>query len=178
MTKRTAKELWDALDEATLDAEMEDALASPEDPREALAKAGYDLAQVDAEADAFFAALRPTPATAPATAPAPAPAPTGKPALAPRRLVRAVFTSVSLALAAGVGLVVWQGRPEIVGSPPPQTPQERANTLRVFAQDACEAHRWKPCLDYLDKARALDPAGDEAPAVQELRRTATKAPGP
>jgi hypothetical protein len=56
MTKRTAKELWDALDEATLDAEIESELAmTPEERRRALVKAGYDLDEVHAQADAFFA---------------------------------------------------------------------------------------------------------------------------
>jgi ATP-dependent RNA circularization protein (DNA/RNA ligase family) len=58
MTRRTAKELWDALGEATLDAAMESVIAMTPDEREAeQVKAGVDLDEVHAEADAFFEKL-------------------------------------------------------------------------------------------------------------------------
>ncbi len=36
------------------------------------------------------------------------------------------------------------------------------------------ARQWDTCLAYLDSARALDPAGDEAPRVKKARETAIK----
>ncbi len=74
MTKRTASELWDALDEATIDAELESALEkTPEENRRELVEAGFDLDTVHAEADAFFASLpaeaRPAPAASSTEAP-------------------------------------------------------------------------------------------------------------
>jgi hypothetical protein len=188
MTKRTDKELWDALDEATLDAELESALAkTPEDHRKSLEEAGYDLAKVDAEADAFFASLKATSkAETPAVAtnavdapaaPVPAPAPVANIADVPARRKRArpmVVIPVVLALAAGMALTVQMALPpEPVGSAPPETPVEHARTLRLFAQDACEQQHWRVCLGRLDQARVLDPTGDEAADVQSLRHKAT-----
>lgn len=65
MTKKTAKDLWDALQEAGDEAELEEALAlTPEERRRELVEAGYDLDKIHANADAFFAA---NPAVAAAT---------------------------------------------------------------------------------------------------------------
>jgi hypothetical protein len=59
MAKLTDKQLWDALDKVTLEAEIESILAkTPEDIRADLVAAGYDIAELDAEADAFFASLQ------------------------------------------------------------------------------------------------------------------------
>jgi hypothetical protein len=74
MTKRTDAELWAALDEATLDAELDDeSELTPEEREQALTKkGGYDIDELNAEADAFFASL-PAPASAPASVPLPTP---------------------------------------------------------------------------------------------------------
>jgi hypothetical protein len=37
---------------------------------------------------------------------------------------------------------------------------------------ACSEQRWQSCLDSLDEAKKLDPAGDESPAVKGLREKA------
>lgn len=55
------------------------------------------------------------------------------------------------------------------------TPEERAAELRHDALEKCEAGRWQDCIDGLDAARRLDPAGDTAPAVQAERRAAEDA---
>ncbi len=74
MTKRTASELWDALDEATVDAEIEAALEkTPEENRRELIEAGFDLDKVHAQADAFFTSLPAQAPSAPASPPAEAP---------------------------------------------------------------------------------------------------------
>jgi DNA-directed RNA polymerase specialized sigma24 family protein len=51
----------------------------------------------------------------------------------------------------------------------------RAEELRKGAAEKCAAHEWKPCLDKLDDAKRLDPAGDSQPAPQQMRNDATKA---
>jgi DNA-directed RNA polymerase specialized sigma24 family protein len=58
------------------------------------------------------------------------------------------------------------------------TAPERAATLRLRARDECEDAQWKKCVDDLDGARDLDPAGDSAPAIQDLRQQANDALAP
>ena len=66
MTKRTKSDLWKALDDATVDSELESTLAaSPEEHRRELVDAGVDMDKLHAEADAFFASM---PSAAPALA--------------------------------------------------------------------------------------------------------------
>ncbi len=52
------------------------------------------------------------------------------------------------------------------------TPAQNAVGLRSRATAECDAEAWQPCLDDLDQARALDPAGDDDQRVQTLRRRA------
>jgi len=47
-----------------------------------------------------------------------------------------------------------------------------ARDLRAAAQTECRASRWAECLQRLDAARTLDPAGDDAPEVQKARAQA------
>ncbi len=73
-------------------------------------------------------------------------------------------------------------RPETVGrghivpddsvEGPMPTPRERAARLRALASEACDHARWQDCLDRLDEAQPLDPAGDGDPQIQDLRRVA------
>jgi hypothetical protein len=46
---------------------------------------------------------------------------------------------------------------------------------RKKALAACAAKKWSECLDDLDRARALDPAGDDAPAIKAARKKAIDA---
>jgi hypothetical protein len=200
MTKRTAKEIWDALDEATLDAEMESVLAmTPEERERELEEAGFDLEKVRAQSDAFFEKLQamPTAAAEPAIAraaeptlapaaesvaapaaesvPAPVPAPPNVVPLTRRtRWLRpAAVIGAGLAFAASVGLVVQLASPPpIVSAPRLPTSEERALAIRRDATSECQREHWKACLDGLDEARALDPKGDEAPEVRDLRKMA------
>jgi len=48
----------------------------------------------------------------------------------------------------------------------------RAKAMRDVALAACDAGRWAECVRGLDAAKALDPAGDEAPEVQNARAQA------
>ncbi|MCU0686798.1 MAG: sigma-70 family RNA polymerase sigma factor [Polyangiaceae bacterium] len=66
--------------------------------------------------------------------------------------------------------------PTASASPP--TPFElsaAAIEQREAATHLCERRDWAGCLEALDAAKRLDPAGDEAPAVSELRRMAASA---
>ena len=75
-------------------------------------------------------------------------------------------------------------RPDDSGSALPHelTPFERAQDERKRALAACDALQWQSCLDGLDRAKALDPAGDAAENVQNARKLAqdalTPAPAP
>ena len=60
----------------------------------------------------------------------------------------------------------------------------RAEPVRRFALEKCAAADWKACVDGLDEAKRLDPAGDTQPVVQQARqaagdaRKAPQAPSP
>ena len=92
------------------------------------------------------------------------------------------YAAYGSGLAVVVFLVVsfWD-RPENVGAPNPgpgpahhePAAPERAAALRAAASKACADSQWRDCLDRLDEARALDPAGDRA--VQNLRDEARAA---
>ncbi len=51
------------------------------------------------------------------------------------------------------------------------TPQERADKLRDEAEKACAQELWGRCVDRLDEAKHLDPAGETGARVQALRAT-------
>jgi hypothetical protein len=59
---------------------------------------------------------------------------------------------MTLAILGGVGLV-GRGYND-------SADRERAKALRVQASRECPAQQWKPCLDHLDQAEALDPSGE------------------
>lgn len=48
----------------------------------------------------------------------------------------------------------------------------RGRALRVEALRACDATKWQRCLDGLDAARVLDPAGDASERVRRAREAA------
>jgi RNA polymerase sigma factor (sigma-70 family) len=51
----------------------------------------------------------------------------------------------------------------------------RAEPMRRLALEKCAGGQWKPCVDGLDEARRLDPAGDARPEVQQARDAAANA---
>jgi DNA-directed RNA polymerase specialized sigma24 family protein len=51
----------------------------------------------------------------------------------------------------------------------------RAEPIRLKAIERCNAGDWKPCVDGLDEAKRLDPAGDGRDDVQNARKAAAKA---
>jgi len=58
--------------------------------------------------------------------------------------------------------------------PREKTPQELARDLRQRAAGDCRVGDARACLDGLDRAKALDPAGDSEPSVLESRRVAAE----
>jgi DNA-directed RNA polymerase specialized sigma24 family protein len=51
----------------------------------------------------------------------------------------------------------------------------RAEELRKVAFESCTARAWAECVEKLDMAKRLDPAGDTRPEVQRARRDANEA---
>lgn len=92
-------------------------------------------------------------------------------------------------LALGVVLVVlvlvyrWKTTRDDIAKdiPPPApsqiapTPHEIAEEKRRFAFERCDAGEYRECLDVLDEAKKIDPAGDTAPPVVRARQAAEKA---
>jgi hypothetical protein len=183
MAKRTAKELWDALDKATLDAELESELAmTPEERRQELVKEGYDVDELDAEADAFFASLPAKVAAAAATAASsttgpeapgapPEPAPPA-PKLAPVVPIRRPWRLVAFSVAACVALFLMVKAaqpPPPVGHPPAPTDRDLAEVGRDIAEARCTLKDWATCKANLDDAAKIDPDGESEPRVQKMR---------
>lgn len=103
-----------------------------------------------------------------------------------RKHLRTRWAADLAALAAlgiiGIIAVIWWrhshqepiARPDIV-QPVQPTPFERAAEERKNALAQCDALAWRDCLDGLDRAKILDPAGDAAQNVQDARKLATDA---
>ncbi|MBI3200483.1 MAG: sigma-70 family RNA polymerase sigma factor [Myxococcales bacterium] len=86
---------------------------------------------------------------------------------------------------AALGLVLWtwltsrdQPKPEEIAREVP--PDERAREIRRIALERCQTRDFAPCLEGLDRAKAIDPVGDEALAIREARAAAARglAPAP
>lgn len=58
--------------------------------------------------------------------------------------------------------------------PEPPSSIERARALRADALEKCKHAEWAGCLEGLDRARGLDPVGDQAPAIGAARSQATE----
>ncbi|MCW5836026.1 MAG: sigma-70 family RNA polymerase sigma factor [Labilithrix sp.] len=70
-----------------------------------------------------------------------------------------------------VALVLREKEPEPIAN----EDLPRAAELRKVGIEKCLAAEWKECVDKLDAARALDPAGDTRPEVRQARENAGKA---
>ncbi len=157
------------LSDAALDAELENKNV---DAR-ALRERGAALA-------AKLMAAKGTTATAqPAKAPAAAPV-----LLAPRRSRRAAWLAAA-ALVAISGLLYLMTVPAVVAwfRPEPIAPdreqivsaRERAWKLREEGLASCRASLWTTCLEKLDQAKDLDPAGETDPRIAKARKEAAEA---
>ncbi len=85
-------------------------------------------------------------------------------------LVAAVLAAMAIAISR------WpSGRPRLlpeIVAPQVDAPVARAREWRERARGSCETQLWQRCLDELDEAKKLDPAGDEFPNARELRKKA------
>jgi len=67
--------------------------------------------------------------------------------------------------------------PEPILSPSPSptpTPSPGPKELRLEAMTACDRKEWQRCVQLLERAQALDPAGDLAPDVKAARDRAAR----
>jgi DNA-directed RNA polymerase specialized sigma24 family protein len=86
-----------------------------------------------------------------------------------------------VALVVGLaGVWTWLRQRETgVASPRPEqeaeSQKDRAERIRSKAASECAAKMWHDCLDSLDRARDIDPAGDSEPRVDDMRREAEAA---
>lgn len=91
----------------------------------------------------------------------------------------------AVAALAVLGIVLWRVlrkpdeveaiRPDDSASPLPESPLDRARSLRAEALRRCDEGDHSRCIEGLDEAMKLDPAGDSAPEVQAARAKARRA---
>jgi len=174
MSERKHADLWrELVDDAIDDA----ATVSVAQAEAELTAAGFDVAAERAKATAFLDALA-SEASSPTAKQTP-PGPTERTRRKGPR-ARVVWLAAAASLAAIGGTLYATLQPELVGSAPPPTVPSAADLalaaeLRRKAADACDAKQWSVCLARLDDARAVDPDGDDAPAVKTLRKQAIAA---
>lgn len=101
-----------------------------------------------------------------------------------RRLFRSRWAQLAAAgLLALVAWLAWRStnsvdevaerdRPELTEPPELLAARARGHVLREEAVALCDRAEWQRCLDQLDEAKRLDPAGDDTPGVHEVRRRA------
>jgi hypothetical protein len=94
----------------------------------------------------------------------------------------AVYASAfaAIAIAAALGAHLFTGQPEVVpiakDAPPDAStsPRQMADDLRRRAFEACGAGQAVRCVELLDDAARLDPAGDTSPEVVAARDSSRK----
>ncbi len=167
MSKRTPEETLAAIESQAADDEMDDVLAmTPEERRRELAAAGFDLAANDAKADALHAATQAAPTSTATVVP-----------IRTRRALRVVALLAAVFAIAGLVTILARRDPN-VALPHPDTPspsdeptqaQRAAAELRKQAAAACDAKKVEECVDRINEARDLDPAGDMSPEAKAIR---------
>jgi hypothetical protein len=181
MSERKHADLWrELVDEAGEEEIDRAATVSVAQAEAELKAAGFDVAAERAKASAFVEALGSGVSSSPASETAPrAPEPT----LRKGRRARVLWLAAAASFAVVLGGAMWATlqAPPPVGHAPPPTPSGSgrvvpsaddlvvAAELRRKAAAACEAKQWSVCLADLDDARAVDPEGDDVPAVKMLR---------
>jgi DNA-directed RNA polymerase specialized sigma24 family protein len=95
--------------------------------------------------------------------------------------------AVAVAAVAVVGLILLcilalvvrlREPPPIAREPAPErSPVDQAYEIRREALGACDKNEWPRCIEGLDRARSLDPLGDQAEPVQRAREAADRALG-
>jgi hypothetical protein len=165
MSKRTPEETLAAIESQAADDDMDDVLAmTPEERRRELAAAGFDLAATAAKAEALHAAAQvPTSAV---VVP-----------LRPRRTLRVVMLLAAALTIAAVATILARRDPQVAHFHPdtpspsdePTPAQRNAAELRKQAAAACDAKKIAECVDRMNEARDLDPAGDTLPEAKAIR---------
>jgi hypothetical protein len=158
---RTPEETLAAIEDQAADDDMESVLAmSREERRAELARAGFDLAAGDAQARArHVAALA---ASNPVTP------------IRRRSPLRAVMLAAAglafaVAVVGGGAILLNEGKHVAAPYPGPAPAALReAAGLRRQAADACDAKKLPECIDRLERARVLDPDGDESPEARAI----------
>jgi hypothetical protein len=187
MSERKPADLWRKLaDEGGEDEIDRAASVSVEQAEADLKAAGFDVAAERAKANALLDALdsgapgSALKAVPPVTPPAARVADERRRAR-PRPAIAWLAAAATLGGAVGGTLVAALQQPALVGAPPLPAPSTSgpvvpsatdlaaADFLRRRATAACDAKQWSLCLVDLDKARAADPGGDDAPVVKGLR---------
>jgi hypothetical protein len=190
MSERKHADLWRKLvDEAGEDEIDRAASVSVEQAEADLKAAGFDVAAERAKANAFLDALesgapRSAPGVAPQLTPPAARSVDEKRRVRRRPSVAWLAAAATLGALAGGALVAALQQRALVDAHPAPAPSisvpvvpsaadlAAAADLRRQAAAACHAKQWSLCLADLDKARAADPGGDDAPAVKTLREKA------
>jgi hypothetical protein len=170
--KPTPEELFEALDGEDDDIEAARILALSDEALDGeLAKAGFDPATERARGRKLGER-----ALGGATSQG-----TGQP---PRRFASARWiTLLAASLGAlavggiGIGSGLFGPTDDHVGASAPRpgwTGEPASQKARRVALQACDAERWAECIDGLDAARKLDPAGDADESVQRARAAAAE----
>jgi hypothetical protein len=151
--KRTAAEVWRALEKVTADADLEriDALSDDDLDRE-LRAAGVDPAEAGKIGSQVLAK-------------------TQKEGPRPPRKLRWVAWVGAGAAAALIAIALVREQPIVGAGRPAPTPKQQAAQLRGDAFSACAQGLWSACEDQLNAARALDPGGEMDPKVLAARQS-------
>lgn len=89
----------------------------------------------------------------------------------------AEFAALAALGIAGVVLFLWlrkEHEEEPIVRVVEPTPEQRGREERLRGLEACRAELWDRCVEGLDRAKALDPAGDDAPEVVRARKAAAE----
>jgi hypothetical protein len=186
--KLTDDELFDVIAEQAIDDEAERlAHLSDADLDAELAAAGVDPEQVNAKGAELAAQLlgsQPVQAVPQAPPPAEPAKVVHLAAARSKRRPRVWLALVAAAVAAiggGALIVANQGPPPpppgptVVPAPSRPAPLLLADALRDLAHTECQLKKWDECLQHMNEAADEDPAGNQAPAVVAMRKTATDA---
>jgi hypothetical protein len=165
-----------AMAEAGIDVEAENRKAEAEHQAAVAALAAHREAALAAHREAALAAHREAALAAERKAEPPMPASGGKVVVLPQR--RVTRWAIPLAAAAAIALLfAFEGEALIAYLEQPSINEKTGSALdpklaRRMARAALERGDWQHCLSELDFAKQLDPAGDSASDVVEMRRRA------
>lgn len=92
---------------------------------------------------------------------------------------REVALLAALGVLVSIAVVLWlreKEKPQPIANDPKIVPFDpRAEQLRKDGLDLCAKSQWRDCVEKLDDAKRLDPAGDTRPEVKRARDDAAKA---